>query len=93
MTKNWYPVVNYTLCEECGTWVNNCLHIVYDKEKSLYTIVVKTDDYIDDYNGCGNCCPVGVITYAGDDTGWTPPNGKKEEDSCGYNCNGGGCCE
>lgn len=28
MANNWYPVVDYVLCEECGTCVNFCPHNV-----------------------------------------------------------------
>ncbi|MDD3995482.1 MAG: ferredoxin family protein [Bacilli bacterium] len=93
MANNWYPVVDYVLCAECGTCVNFCPHNVYDKEKSPSPIVVRPSDCIDNCHDCGNRCPVGAITYVGDDTGWTPPNGvSHQEDDCGCGCSGGGCC-
>ena len=93
MAKNWYPLIDYILCEECGTCVNNCPHTVYNKEKSSSPIVVRPNDCVDHCHGCGNHCPVGAITYVGDDTGWTPPNGgSHKEDDCGCGCSGGGCC-
>ena len=73
--------------------VNNCPHTVYNKEKSSSPIVVRPNDCVDHCHGCGNHCPVGAITYVGDDTGWTPPNGgSHKEDDCGCGCSGGGCC-
>ncbi len=43
---------------------------------------------IDHCHGCGNCCPVGAITYVGDDMGLTPLNGKQtsEESCCSFGC-------
>jgi ferredoxin len=36
-----------------------------------------TENCVDHCHGCGNKCPVGAITYVGEDTGWTPPALKK----------------
>ena len=47
-------------------------------------VVVNPDGCVDHCHGCGNLCPQGAITYVGDDTGWTPPNGKHEPST--------GCC-
>lgn len=33
MAKNWYPVIDYTLCVECGNCTDKCKRGVYDKEK------------------------------------------------------------
>lgn len=73
MAKKWYPVVDVLSCIECGTCVNNCPHHVYDKEKSPSPVVTNPDACIDHCHNCGNHCPVGAITYVGDDTGWIPP--------------------
>lgn len=88
MAKMWYPVIDYVKCAECGACIKKCSHGVYDKGKAPSPVVVNPDECVDRCHGCGNLCPVGAITYVGDNTGWTPPNGKKEE-SC--EC-GGGCC-
>jgi NAD-dependent dihydropyrimidine dehydrogenase PreA subunit len=84
MAKKWYPVVDYSSCTECGVCSNFCPHNVYDKTKSPVPVVVRPDDCVDHCHGCGSRCPVGAITYVGDDTGWTPPNkkAKDEEPSC-----------
>jgi NAD-dependent dihydropyrimidine dehydrogenase PreA subunit len=83
MAKNWYPVIDYLTCIECSTCVSKCPHNVYDKAKAPSPIVRRPEDCIDHCHGCGNRCPVGAITYVGDDTGWTPPNKNQEaEESC-----------
>ncbi|MFT9057667.1 MAG: DUF2703 domain-containing protein [Ethanoligenens sp.] len=83
MAKTWYPVIDYLTCEECGTCIAKCPHNVYDSTKAPSPIVNNPEACIDHCHGCGNRCPVGAITYVGDDTGWEPPNGAKEsEESC-----------
>ena len=83
MAKTWYPVIDYLTCIECGTCVLKCPHGVYDPAKAPSPVVINPADCVDHCHGCGNRCPVGAITYIGDDTGWTPPNGKQEsEESC-----------
>lgn len=76
MAKTWYPVIDYMTCLECGTCVGSCSHGVYDKSKAPSPVVINPNGCIDHCHGCGNKCPAGAITYVGDDTGWTPPNGK-----------------
>ena len=83
MAKAWYPVIDYLTCVECGTCVAKCPHNVYNLEKAPSPVVINPEACVDHCHGCGNRCPVGAITYVGDDTGWTPPNGIKEpEESC-----------
>lgn len=90
MARNWYPVIDYVDCIECGTCVAKCPHNVYDKNKAPSPVVKRPIDCVDHCHGCGNRCPVGAITYVGEDTEWTPPKSKKEpEESC---CSGG-CSE
>lgn len=86
MAKNWYPVIDYLTCIECGTCVSKCPHHVYDKAKAPSPVVRRPEDCIDHCHGCGNCCPVGAITYVGDDTGWTPPNGNQESEEACCSC-------
>ena len=88
MAKKWYPVIDYLTCVECGTCVVKCPHGVYDTAKAPSPVVKKPEACIDHCHGCGNRCPVGAITYVGEDTGWTPPNGKltNEESSCSCGC-------
>lgn len=90
MAKNWYPVVDYVLCVECGLCSKRCPHNVYDKEKSPTPVVTKPDACVDHCHNCGNKCPAGAITYVGDNTGWTPPHGEKTDGKSG--CCSGGCC-
>ena len=75
MAKTWYPVIDYSLCTECGTCVAKCSHGVYDANKAPTPNVINPVGCVDHCHGCGNRCPVGAITYVGEDTGWTPPNG------------------
>ena len=83
MAKAWYPVVDYVVCSECGTCVTKCPHGVYNIKKAPSPIVADPQNCVDHCHGCGNRCPVGAITYVGDDTGWIPPNGTKEpEEPC-----------
>lgn len=79
MANTWYPVIDYISCVECGTCVAKCPHGVYDTSKAPSPVVTNPDACADHCHGCGNRCPVGAITYVGDDTSWTPPNGNQEE--------------
>lgn len=82
MAKTWYPVVDYVSCIECGTCITHCedkRHFVFDSSKAPSPVVARPESCIDHCHGCGNKCPAGAITYVGEDTGWTPPNGGKEE--------------
>lgn len=89
MAKTWYPVINYLKCSECGTCISKCPHGVYDTAKAPSPVVKSPEACIDHCHGCGNRCPAGAITYVGDDTCWTPPNGEKEPESscCSCSCN------
>ncbi len=83
MSKKWYPVVDYTICKECGACIKKCNHGVFDNKKSPSPVVVYTNGCVEHCHGCGNLCPVGAITYVGDYSGWIPPNGEKiKEESC-----------
>ena len=81
-------MINYLICAECGTCVARCPHGVYHSEKAPTPVVTSPEACIDHCHGCGNRCPVGAITYVGDDTGWMPPNGtpESEEDCCSCGC-------
>lgn len=88
MTKPWYPVIDYISCVACGTCVAKCPHGVYDTAKAPSPVVTNPDACVDHCHNCGNRCPVGAITYVGDDTGWTPPNGTQQaqEPACSCGC-------
>ena len=75
MAAKWYPVIDYSTCTACGTCVAKCTHGVYHTKKAPDPVVINPDGCVDHCHGCGNKCPVGAITYVGEDTGWTPPNG------------------
>ena len=90
MSKKWYPVIDYVECAECGVCTDFCANEVYDVNKAPVPIVINGDGCIEGCHGCGNLCPNGAITYVGDASGWTPPNGEGcDNDSCG--CAGGYC--
>lgn len=86
MAKNWYPVIDYSICIECGTCVSKCPHGVYDVKKAPVPVVANPVSCVDHCHGCGNRCPVGAIQYLGEDTGWTPPNGATLPDEPGCHC-------
>lgn len=88
MAKTWYPVIDYINCSECGTCVSMCPHGVYDTDKAPTPVVVNPFSCVNRCHGCGNRCPAGAITYVGDDTGWTPPNGKSVQTEDGCSCGG-----
>lgn len=75
MAAKWYPVIDYSACTACGTCVAKCTHGVYNTKKAPDPVVINPDSCVDHCHGCGNKCPVGAITYVGEDTGWMPPNG------------------
>ena len=88
MAKTWYPVIDYSVCTECGTCVLKCPHDVYDTKKAPTPVVTKPESCVDHCHGCGNRCPVGAITYVGDDTGWTPPNVAPTRAEAACSCGG-----
>ncbi len=93
MSKTWYPVIDYSLCTDCGACVKKCSHEVYNAVKAPASVVVKPEECVQGCHGCGNLCPNGAITYVGEDTGWTPPNAKVEESACSKEgCSCGGNC-
>lgn len=67
MSKNWYPVINYEKCTECGTCTNKCKKGVYDLEKLPTPVVVNPDGCVDGCHGCGNLCLVQAISYIGEE--------------------------
>ncbi|MDD5659795.1 MAG: 4Fe-4S dicluster domain-containing protein [Actinomycetota bacterium] len=80
MSKDWYPVINYIECTECGTCIDMCRHGVYDKSKAPSPLVIFPEGCIKGCKGCGNLCPSNAIKYLGD-----------IENNC--NCNCKSCCE
>jgi len=79
MAKNWYPVIDLEKCSNCGTCIDFCKHGVYDKEKSVPTVILP-EGCIDQCRGCQNRCPENAISYFGD----------KGKESIGCSC-GCGC--
>lgn len=71
MVKKWYPVIDDSTCDDCGT-----------------PDVKNAEICVDHCHDCDNCCPEEAITYLGEDTGWTPPNGEQilETSCCSCGC-------
>ena len=63
----YYPALNVALA------LISALTVFMTKKIAPSPIVSNPDGCIDHCHGCGNKCPVGAITYVGDDTGWIPP--------------------
>lgn len=73
MSKEWYPIINYEKCRECGVCVEMCRNQVYDKERMPKPFVINPEMCCHGCHGCGNKCSQGAITYWGDTSGWNPP--------------------
>ncbi len=86
MTKLWYPVIDYSICTECGACIAKCSHSAYDKARAPVPVVVHPEKCIDHCHGCGNICPAGAINYVGDETGWVPPNGNAANTEGCFSC-------
>ena len=88
MAKNWYPVIDYLLCQECGSCSDMCAHGVYDPAAAPSPRVIHPENCVDHCHGCGTQCPAGAITYVGVDTGWVPPAENGETETAGSCCCG-----
>ncbi len=72
MAKTWYPMVDAVSCIECGDCVTVCTHGVWQQMGSFP--VVKNPAACEDHcRQCGEICPVGSISYLGEDSDWIPP--------------------
>lgn len=65
MSKQWYPVIDYSTCTSCGACMAKCSHGVYAADTDNPKIVFP-DGCIDGCRGCQNLCPAGSISYVGD---------------------------
>jgi len=90
MSKNWYPMINYEDCIECGACIEKCSHGVYDESKAPVPHVINQDNCVEGCTGCGSLCPVEAITYFGDN-GDIQRSGCCSGDECG--CSGGCDCD
>jgi NAD-dependent dihydropyrimidine dehydrogenase PreA subunit len=82
MSKNWYPVIDYENCTECGACYDKCTHGVYDREGDK-NIVIQPESCIENCRGCQELCPSEAISYFGDRDNGIPG-------TCGCSC-GGDC--
>ena len=78
MAENWYPIIDNAICTECGVCMDFCSHGVYHLFRP---VVIHPQGCVDHCHDCGNNCPVGAITYHGEDTGWIPPKTEHTEKS------------
>jgi len=62
MSKDWYPVIDYSKCEACMTCVKFRPHAVY-AEKEGKPIVVNPENCVDMCRGCAKICPEKAITH------------------------------
>jgi NAD-dependent dihydropyrimidine dehydrogenase PreA subunit len=62
MTKNWYPIIDYSRCVGCLTCVNFCPHGVYT-EKGGKPFVKNKEACVDLCKGCEKICPEKAITH------------------------------
>lgn len=102
MSKNWYPMINYEKCVECGICVNHCTHGVYNEEEAPRPVVINPENCVEGCTGCGSKCPEEAIIYFGNDNGVTGSGcccgDSDDHDDCssesesGCGCKGGGCC-
>jgi NAD-dependent dihydropyrimidine dehydrogenase PreA subunit len=79
MSKTWYPVIDYSLCLECGACLNKCKQGVYERKENR-PVVVYEEGCVQGCHGCQSLCPAGAIEYVGDTS-------KKSDCGCGCsNC-------
>lgn len=62
MTKDWYPVIDYSKCIGCMTCVKFCPHGVYT-EKNKKPFVSNKEACVDMCKGCAKICPEKAITH------------------------------
>jgi NAD-dependent dihydropyrimidine dehydrogenase PreA subunit len=62
MTKDWYPIIDYSRCVGCLTCVNFCPHDVYI-EKDEKPFVKNKEACVDLCKGCEKICPEKAITH------------------------------
>ena len=93
MSKQWYPVINYEKCTECGACVEKCSHGVYQEKSAPRPVVAYPEGCIQGCTGCGSLCPNGAIEYFGASDA-QPGACCEDASSCGCdnNTEEGGCC-
>ncbi len=63
MTKDWYPIIDYSKCVECLTCVNFCPHGVFEAKDGKPS-VKNREACVDMCKGCEKICPEKAITHA-----------------------------
>lgn len=88
MSLTRHPVINYLLCNECGACIAKCPGVHHKSETSASPVVKHPELCVENCHSCGNACPVGAITYVGDNTDWTPPKVKQTAEEACCSCGG-----
>ena len=63
MSKDWFPVIDYEKCIECGACVEMCPSDVYNKELHPHPVVINPNGCGTGCSGCGSACPTEAIRY------------------------------
>jgi lipoate---protein ligase len=66
MSNRWYPVIDYDLCQECGSCTEKCKRGVFDKARAPHPVVILPNECKEGCRGCAEICPTEAITYVGD---------------------------
>ncbi len=82
MSNVWYPKIDYVKCNGCMTCRDMCRNGVFanNQNPQLKPEIINREGCVTGCRGCGKKCPVGAITYLG------------EENACVYDpsCSCGG---
>lgn len=71
MSKNWYPVIQYENCIECGACIEKCCKDVYEKNETKPN-VIHPENCVEGCKGCQDVCPEEAVEFVGD-TGEVSP--------------------
>ena len=63
MTKDWYPVIDYSKCVGCLICVNFCPHGVYIGQDGK-PFVKNKEACVDMCKGCSKICPEKAISFS-----------------------------
>ncbi|MEA4871783.1 MAG: hypothetical protein VB076_03100 [Synergistaceae bacterium] len=69
MSKLWYPKIDYVKCNGCMTCRDMCRNGVFadNQNPQLKPEIINREGCVTGCRGCGKKCPVGAITYLGEE--------------------------